>query len=155
MPLHLHTMRSYCATAFLVIPAVALLGGAYSSPSNAPVRARVDGRATCGGHPLGGMWILFEEAGPGGHIVASLVGADGSFRMDPKRASGLSPGAYRVHFLPKQAGAPDPSLDPKYEDPRTSGLLVHVGPGWNEIMLTLPGPGQGPTVVRHRRGEGR
>jgi len=154
MPSHLHTMRSYCAGAFIAIPAAALLGAAYPSPSDAPERALVVGRATSGGHPLGGMWILFEGVGAGGHTVASTVEADGSFRMEPGGGEGLSPGEYRVHFLPRRAGVSHPSLDPKYEDPGTSGLEVRIGPGWNEVVFSLPGPDEGPTVVRHRRCQG-
>jgi hypothetical protein len=154
MPLHLHTMRYYCGTAVVIIPAVALLGGAYSSPADAPDLARVTGRATCGDHPLGGMRIMFLEDGPRGFTASGLVEADGSFRMKPWSRldrEGVAPGTYRVYFIPKRSGAPDPWLDPKYQDPGMSGLLVRVGPDWNEIVFSLPGPDRGPTVVRHRR----
>jgi hypothetical protein len=154
MPLRLHTMRSYGAAAVVVIPAVTLLGGAYRSPAGAPELAQVVGRATCEGHPLGGMWILFLEDGPRGFTASDLIEADGSFRMKPWSRldrEGVAPGTYRVYFIPKESGMPDPSLDPKYEDPGTSGLLVRVGPGWNEIVFSLPGPDLGPTIVRHCR----
>jgi len=157
MPWHVHTMRSYCAGAFIVIPAAALLGAAYPSPSEAPELARVVGRATCGGHPLGGMWIMFLEDGPRGFMAGGLVETDGSFRMKPwgqLDREGVAPSTFRVYFIPKKSGVPDPSLDPKYEDPGTSGLLVRVGRGWNEIVFSLPGPDLGPTVIRHRRDAG-
>jgi hypothetical protein len=146
-------MRSYCGAAVVVIPAVALLGGAYSSPADAPDLARVTGRATCGGHPLRGMRILFQPIESRGHGAVSSVMADGSYRIETRQGTGLFPGAYRVHFFPSENEAPDPSLDPKYMDSRTSGLEVRIGPGWNEIVFSLPGPDRDPTVVRHRRGQ--
>jgi hypothetical protein len=150
-------MRSYCSGAFIVIPAAALLGAAYPSPSDAPELARVNGRATSGGRPLGGMWIMFREDGPRGFTASGLIEADGSFRMKPwgqLGREGVAPYTYRVYFISKKSGAPQPWLDPKYEDPGTSGLEVRIGPGWNEIVFSLPGSDRGPTVVRHRRGEG-
>jgi hypothetical protein len=157
MPLHLHTMRSYCAGAFLVIPAAALLSAAYPSPSDMPELARVVGRATCGGRPLGGMRIIFQEDGPRGFTASGLVEADGSFRMKPwgqLGRDGVAPGTYRVYFISNESGMPDPWLEPRYEDPGTSGLEVRIGPGWNEVVYSLPGPDRGPTVVRHRRDAG-
>jgi len=128
MPSHLHTMRSYCAGAFVVIPAAALLGAAYPSPSGAPELARVVGRATCGGRPLGGMRIILQEDGPRGFTASGLVEADGSFRIKPWSElgrEGVAPGTYRVSFIPNRPGAPHPWLDPTYED-RDIGA---AGPG--------------------------
>jgi len=140
MMFHIHTLRGSFGAALGAIVSLALLGGAYASHPAAPGGARVTGRVTCGGRPLGGRFILFEQIDPGGSTVASTVMADGSFHLGPRQNSGLQPGAYRVHFFRRTTDAPDPLLPAKYLDPRTSGLLVHVGPDWNAIEFALPGP---------------
>jgi hypothetical protein len=97
MPFHLHTIRSCCGAALGVILAVALLGAAYRSPK-APEWARVTGRVSCAGRPVGGMLAIFEPADLHNHEATSPVGADGSFRVEPRDDEGLVPGTYRVFF---------------------------------------------------------
>jgi len=104
MPHHLHTERSYCGAALCVVLTVSLLGAVSSSPSGESERALITGRATCGGHPVGSMWIVFEKIGPRGCNVASPVMADGSFRLEPRRGSGLPPGVYRIRFGRRNRG---------------------------------------------------
>jgi hypothetical protein len=148
----IRTIRSVCAVAIGVILAAFSLGHAYAPPRGEFELAAVTGRVTCGGHPLGGMLVMFDQINPPGYIAASPVMADGSFRMETRHHSGLVPGTYRVSFHPEPPDAPEPTIDPKYRDSRTSGLLVHIEPGWNEVMFSLPGAGRGPILPSHQSG---
>jgi hypothetical protein len=152
MPFRLHTMRSCCGAALALILAVTVLGEVHRPPAADLKPATVTGRVTCGGRPLGGMSVIFEATDPHGHAVTGPVMADGSFRMGRRDNKGLVPGTYHVYFVRHPSG-PDPRIDPRYQDPGTSGLVVRVGPDWNEIVFYLPGRDGGPTVVRHRRVE--
>jgi hypothetical protein len=151
MNVHIHTMRSYCHKALGLILVVILLGWAYASRSGDIDLARVTGRVTSGGHPLGGTWIVFLEDGPRGFMASDMLQADGSFRMKPwsrLRREGVAPGTYRVYFIPKTRGTRMLAVDEKYQNPATSDLLVHVGPAWNDFAFTLPAPGHGPTLAQ-------
>ena len=143
-------IRSVCAVAIGVILAALLLGHAHAPPRYEFELAAVTGRATCGGHPLGGMLVMFDKINPPGNLTAGSVMADGSFRMETGDQPGLVPGAYRVFFHPEFPDAPEPTIDPKYRDSRTSGLLVHIEPGWNEVTFSLPGAGRCPTLPSHQ-----
>jgi hypothetical protein len=151
MNVHIHTMRAYCHKVLALILVIILLGWAYAPRSGGLELAKVTGRVTCGGHPLGGVWIMFLEAGPRGFTASGMVQADGSFRMKPwSRISreGVAPGTYRVYFIPKTLGALESAVDEKYQNPVTSDLLVHVGPAWNDFAFSLPAPGRGPTLAQ-------
>ena len=70
---------------------------------------RVTGRVTRGGHPLGEMWIVFEEDGPRGAVARGLVRTDGSFRMQlwgSLGPFGVMTGTYRVRFVPNPPWRP-------------------------------------------------
>jgi hypothetical protein len=151
MNVHIHTMRSYCQKVLSLILIVILLGWAYALRSGDIELAKVTGRVTSGGHPLGGMWVMFLEDGPRGFTAAGMAQADGSFRMRPWGRigrDGVAPGTYRVYFIPKTPGATMSAVDVKYQNPATSDLLVHVGPAWNDFAFSLPQPGRGPTLAQ-------
>ena len=152
MLFNFRTIRSVCTIAIGVILAALLLGYAYAPPRDELELAAVTGRAICGGHPLRGMLVMFDKINPPGDLAASTVMADGSFRMETGDRPGLAPGTYRVFFYPQPPDAPEPTIDPKYLDSRTSGLLVHIEPGWNEVTFSLPGAGQCPTLPSHQSG---
>jgi hypothetical protein len=151
MSVHIHTMRKYCAGAFGVILAAILLHSAYVPTPEIPLVA-VTGQATSGGHPLGGLWVVFQEDAPRGFTACAQVQKDGSFRMMPWgnfARNGVAPGTYHVFFAGSPWAIQETPVDPKYRDPGKSDLVVHVGSTWNEIMLTLPVPGRGSTLVQH------
>ena len=139
MPVHIHTMRASCAGALGVILAAILLNWAYSPPEEFPLVA-VTGRATCGDHPLGGMWVMFEEDAPRGFTACAEIRPDGSFRMQPWGQfdnEGVKPGTYRVRFLGRPLDTTAAPIASKYQSTTTSGLLVHVGPDWNDMVFSL------------------
>jgi hypothetical protein len=146
----IHTMRSCCGGALVVIPVIVLLGHVYAPRPGDFDLATVTGRVTFGGHPVIGISAIFLATDPHGYMTACPVRADGTFRMEPRDRTGLVPGTYRVCFVLDGPGAPDPRVAPRYQDPRASDLLVHVGPGWNDIALSLPEPGRVPPPARRR-----
>jgi hypothetical protein len=153
MTVHVHTLRAYCCGALGVGLAVILLGWAYAPRSGESVLAKVTGRVTCEGHPLGGMWVIFTDTGPRDFTACGPVHADGSFRLSPwgnSSRDGVPPGTYRVYFIQDPTAVLRSSVDEKYRNPRTSDLLAHVGPGWNDFAFSLPRPGRGPTLAQHR-----
>ena len=140
MPLHIHTIRSCCAAALAAIPAVILCCSAYGLPRAERDLAPVTGRVTRGGQPLGGMWIVFEEAGPHGREAYGSVQPNGTFQTHPRDSlgrDGMVPATYRVYFLLRSPDAPDSLVAPEYQDARTSRLVVRVEPGWNDISFDL------------------
>jgi hypothetical protein len=152
MRFHMHTIRSFCGAALGLILAVTLLGAADRRAPAEFERAPVTGHITCGGHPLYGMSIMFQQIDPGDWMASGTLGPDGSFRMQPWNrfdCEGLVTGTYRVYLLPYVGGATASSVDLRYRNPRTSGLLVHVGPGWNDVSISLPAPGRGPTLAQY------
>ena len=139
MPFHIHTLRASCAGALGVMLAVILLGWAYSPAEEYPL-APVTGRVTCGDHPLGGMWVLFEEDAPRGFTACAEIRPDGSFRMQPWGTfdrEGVKPGTYRVRFVGHPLDAVAVPVAPRYRSTATSGLLVHIGPSWNDVEFSL------------------
>lgn len=147
MQVHLHTLRTAFAATLGIIVAIGLLRWAYPPPPADHEIVPVSGRATCGGQPLAGMVVVFEEAGPRDLIAFAKVQADGSFRVRPwgdDEVYGVGPGTYRVYFVGPGAAGSESRIDPKYENPRTTDLLVHVGPEWNDFTFTLPAAERGP-----------
>jgi hypothetical protein len=130
MSVHIHTMRSSVAGALGVILAASLLRWAYVPTPEIQLVA-VTGRATSGGHPLGGMWVVFQEDSARGFTACAQVRPDGSFRMMPWGnfgRDGVAPGTYHVFFAGSPWALEATPVDPKYRDPGKSNLVVHVGP---------------------------
>ncbi len=153
MPVHLHTLRAACAGALGLILAAGLLQWAYTPPPAEFEIVPVSGRVTCGGQPLGGMWIVFEEASPRGLTAFADIQADGSFRMHPwgdMDHYGIGSGTYRVYVVGHSSAGLESSVDPRYQNPGTTDLLVQIGPGWDDLRFDLPVAGHGPMLAQHR-----
>jgi hypothetical protein len=153
MPVHVHTARSAFAAALGLITAAILLGWAYRPPPSEFELVTVTGRATCGGRPLSDTVIVFEETAPRGVTAIGMIRPDGSFRMVPwgnLGRDGVPPGTYRVYFLAQTEAASESEVAPRYRASATSDLVVHVGPGWNDLTFTLPAAGRGPMLAQHR-----
>jgi hypothetical protein len=154
MSVHIHTMRSYCAGALCLIPALAVipLGGAYEPRWGEFELAAVTGRVTCGGRPLNGMaTIHFLAADDHRFDAYGWLNPDGSFRLQTwsnLSGEGIVPGKYRVYFDTSCSAAVESLVDRKYQDPRTSDLLVQVGPPWNDFLFSLPEPGPEPFLAQ-------
>src|SRR5262249_18381553 len=153
MPVHIHTMRSACLGAIGLMMAMTVLAWENQRPAAEIASVPVTGRATCGGRPLGGMGIVFQPPSPPGFHSARTVRPAGSFRARSWTkyvGEGVVPGTYRVYFEPDRSSAVSPWIDSKYQDPRTTNLLVHVGPDWNDFSFSLPDPARGATLVQNR-----
>jgi hypothetical protein len=155
MSVHVHTARSYCAGSLGLILAMAGIpfGWAYQSQTREFELAEVNGRVTCGGHPLGGMTTIHFLAADERFNAAGALYPDGSFRMNHVGnlgGPGIVPGTYRVCFTTSPSAAVGSSVGEKYQDPRTSDLLAHVGPIWNDFLFSLPEPAPDPSLVVKR-----
>jgi hypothetical protein len=138
MAVHIHTMRLWCARALGLSLAILLLGWVFW-PRRAYEVAQVDGRVTYAHHPFGGV-IYFMPEDEHGPTAIGPVDRDGSFRLyvdGYRHQQGAVPGTYRVFVRPRSPDRFAPDVDPKYQDPRTSHLLVHVAPDWNYVRLDL------------------
>jgi hypothetical protein len=65
---------------------------------------------------------------------------DGSFQLslDSRRdRRGAVPGTYRVVIRPLNPERTGPRVDSKYQDPRTTNLVVRVEAGWNDFRFNL------------------
>ena len=139
MSVHIHTMRNCCARAFVLVPAPLLVGWALALGSDHFELAEVSGRVTFADQPFSGM-IYFEPDRGRGPVAMGQVNPDGSFQLyvnGQPELRGAVPGTYRVFVhlrVPDKTGS---SLDSKYQDPRTTDLLVPVGPDWNYVRFNL------------------
>jgi hypothetical protein len=157
MPVHIHTLRSYCAgtLGLLILAMVGIpLSQAYEPPAREFELAEVTGRVTCGGRPLGGMaTIHFKAADDDRFDALAALHPDGSFRLQHVRylgGEGIVPGLYRVYFFTTSWAVARSSVGEKYQDPRTSDVLVEVGPSWNDFVFSLPEPAPDPSLVVKR-----
>ncbi len=139
MPVHIHTMRKFCARALLLVPVLLLLGWALAAGSNNLKLAEVSGRVTCSDQPFSGQ-IYFLPEHVSGPISLGAVNPDGSFELhvhSQLNPRGAVPGTYRVLIFPRVSDRIGSRLDKKYQDPRTTDLLINVGPDWNYLSLNL------------------
>jgi hypothetical protein len=68
------------------------------------------------------------------------VNPDGSFQLYVNGEwgrRGAEPGTYRVFVRAPVRDKTGSRLDSKYQDRRTTDLLVHVGPDWNYLRFNL------------------
>jgi hypothetical protein len=156
MSVHIHTLRSCCAgtLGLLILAMVGIpLSQAYEPPAREFEFAVVTGRVTCGGRPLGGeATIQFVRADDDRFDAFASLHPDGSFQLQHLRnlgGEGIVPGLYRVYFTTSSA-AVGSSVGEKYQDARTSDLLVEVGPSWNDFVFSLPEPAPAPSLVVKR-----
>jgi hypothetical protein len=152
MYIHNHTVRSSCAGALGVILAALLFQWAYVPSPPEFELSPVSGRATCGGHPLAGMWVVFVPANSNGLSAGGKVQADGSFRVEPWAplgADGVPTGTYRVFFYGHAQAGLEAALDPKFRAQWTTDLRVHVAPDWNEFAFVFPKASPGRDQAQH------
>jgi hypothetical protein len=101
--------------------------------------AQVSGQVTCADHPVPGTIYFMSDQG-GDPFAVGPVKPDGSFQLymnGLRDRRGAAPGTYRVVVRPRVPDQTGSSVDSKYQDPRTTDLLVHVGPDWNYVRLNL------------------
>lgn len=127
-----------CCVATLAIAALAALAGCDAVPSAATGSGRVlyKGIAVSTGE----VNFLSAEKGVGG--VAKIEGS-GEFKLPP----GLTPGCYAVYVTPplptpQPPGAPPASatavnIPLRARDPATSGVVVALEGGSNEVVVEL------------------
>jgi hypothetical protein len=73
-----------------------------------------------------------------GVIAVGPVNADGSFQLYVnEQRRGVVPGTYRVTVRPCDPHKTGPCIDRKYQDGRTTNLLVQVGSDWNYFDFNL------------------
>jgi hypothetical protein len=150
--MHTHTLRHYFAGALGLCGAVILLGWAYAPPQQDFESAPVVGRVTYADHPFSGM-IYFLAEDQRYPDANGPLDSDGSFRLymnGLRQCPGAALGTYRVIIRPDNADEFGSRVDPKYQDSRTSDLLVQVLPGSNDFEFSLPDPGRVPTLVLNR-----
>ena len=94
----------------------------------------VTGRVTYAGHPITNMYICIDVDGE--HSSFSALRNDGSFSLMNflYNEDGALAGRYRAHL-----GSYDnaPALPARYEDSRTSGLVVDVASDWTYLDIDL------------------
>ena len=123
----------------MLVPAALLLGWALAPGSTNFELAQVSGRVTCADRPFSGV-IYFLPDREGGPHAMGPVNLDGSFQLYVNGRSdrrGAVPGTYRVFVHPRVPDETGSRVDSKYQDPRTTDLLVHVGPDWNYVRVNL------------------
>ena len=140
MSVHIHTMRDHCASALVAVPAMLLLGWGIAPESKDLKMVQVSGRVTCADQPLSGA-IYFLSDDVRRPSAMGLVNPDGSFQLyvnGDRDLRGAVPGRYRVIVLPGALDKTGPRVDSKFQNPRTTNLLVHVERNWNYVRVNLP-----------------
>src|SRR5262249_37356070 len=100
---------------------------------------QVSGQVSCAGQPVSGM-IFFLTDQPGTPHAIGPMKPDGSFQLycDGKwDRPGAVAGTYRVVVRPRSTDETGPRVDGKYQDLRTTDLVVRVGPEWNHVRIDL------------------
>ena len=140
MSVPIHTMRDYCASALVLVPALLLLGWGFAPESKDFELAQVSGRVTCADQPLrGAIYFLSDDVGR--PSAMGPVKPDGSFQLyvnGDRYLRGAVPGTYRVVVFPGVLDKAGPRVDSKFQHPRTTNLLVHVDRNWNYVRVNLP-----------------
>lgn len=126
----------------LVVP-VLLIG--CSNNGQYPVHGRVtyeDGSPLTEGIVVGEM-----SEGESRVMARGNVESDGSFSWGTKKpGDGAKPGKYRVVVLARTVGEREasqgklPDVDPKFSNPKTSGIDFEVQPGKNELNIKVSKP---------------
>jgi hypothetical protein len=140
MSVHIHTARDHCASALVSVPALLLLGWGLAPEPKDFKLVQVSGRVTCADQPLSGA-INFVSDDVGRPDATGLVNPDGSFRMyvnGEGHRQGVLPGTYRVVVHSGVLDKTGSRVDSKFQDPRTTDLLVHIERNWNYVRVNLP-----------------
>lgn len=135
MSVHLHRTRQWAAwilTAFALSPFALCFASSESTP--VPL-SPVTGRMTLAGQPAGEVFICLDSGSE--HVAFATLEADGAFRLSNMRwaEGGAPPGRYHAHLFTPAGGKEIPK---KYQDPRTSGIVIDVAADWNDFRIDLP-----------------
>jgi hypothetical protein len=103
------------------------------------------------GSPLTEGMVIGEKAEGDRRVKAQgNVKSDGTFSWGTfSPGDGAEPGKYRVVVVPRGVGEKEasqgvlPAVDPKFSNPRTSGIHFEVKAGKNELNITVTRPKQG------------
>jgi hypothetical protein len=133
--MHIHTLRTVAGWILglgAVLTSIALAAPIGASTPRAGL-VPVTGQVTLNGQPAGDVMMCFDAADR--HSAYACSRADGSFELfSPGWGMGAVPNRYRVHLFSLPSG---PALPARYQDVRTSGLVVEVGPDWDELSFDL------------------
>jgi hypothetical protein len=110
--------------------------------------ARVSGQLTLDGQPLGAqpgkvrVSVRFQPESGVGPIAVGLADENGYYTLGTGSKTGILPGDYLVTCSASEVLTNSKALareltDPKYGNPKTSGLRYTVQPGKNEFNIPL------------------
>ncbi len=138
MSVHIHSLRNCCASALVLLPAF-LVYWALAPGSTDLELAQVSGRVSCAEVPFSGE-IYFQPERGRGPLAMGLVNSDGSYQLyvnGQRDLRGAVPGTYRVYVHKRVSNTTGLHLDSKYQDPRTTDLLVDIRPDCNYVDFKL------------------
>jgi hypothetical protein len=136
---HIHTMRSWCARTLVLVPVPLLLGWTLASGSHDRKLAQVSGQVISADRPCAGA-IYFVPEDQGGTAAMGPLEADGTFQLYFNGLSGRRgalPGRYRLVVYSRVSGGTAARAGGKLGEPRATGVLVAVEPGWNHFRIDL------------------
>jgi hypothetical protein len=108
-----------------------------------PPKGVLSGQIRVGGEPLTGGSVMVLSEHPRWATVA-MVDPQGRFRVDDVPVGPLRLGV-RTRGIKTFDGTARPiRLPRRYEDPSSSGILVQVQEGEQEVILELPDPRSNP-----------
>ncbi|HVK15579.1 MAG TPA: hypothetical protein VM533_01435 [Fimbriiglobus sp.] len=128
-----------------LIPVVAVLAGC-GGVRTASVEGKLVWADGAPAKELSGGLVMFQTA-DGGTKMRGVIGPDGAFTL----AEAVPVGVYQVYVvetLPvvRETGDGDelgpPKMDPKYGDPKTSGLTAPVESGGEPVVLKVARAGK-------------
>jgi hypothetical protein len=126
-----------------------LIPAAFSGCGNG--LAKVSGQLTLDGQPLRAepgkirVSVRFQPESGVGPIAVGLADENGNYTLGTGSKTGILPGDYLVTCSASEVLTNSKALareltDPKYGNPKTSGLRYTVQPGKNEFNIALQSP---------------
>ena len=107
--------------------------------------AKVSGQVTIDGQPIDGskgsafVLVQFTPVGGKGANGTGLADENGRYNVVTGSQTGVSPGEYYVTCTIRADKSSTPMPDPKYSDPKKSGLKCVVESGRNTFDIPLQG----------------
>jgi hypothetical protein len=134
MSLHLHRARRWAGWA-LVVAGLSPFGFCFGLREVRPGPTPITGQVTMAGRPLTDSTICIDS--DGAHAAFAPLQADGRFELIPMNTheGAELTGRFRAHLYNLKGNQKLPS---KVADPKTSGIEMNVGSGWNEFRIDLP-----------------